>query len=156
MHPPASASRKAVAETPKEAGRRFEVLCPPSPARSARESLKGVPSTTEGVELIKYMKKSKLIIHVYLCFMRCILLKPVLKYMSHTIYHLNHFFQHTIQWHELAGIPNLQDLISDELRWSCYNTNRIKASQCNQSACLKTIPHHSPWKHSLPRESYLA
>ena len=59
VHTPAGASRKAVAKTPKEAGQRFKVLCSPSPAPRARESLKGVPSTM--VELIKYMKNSKLI-----------------------------------------------------------------------------------------------
>ena len=89
--------------------------------------------------------------------MRCILLKPVLKYTYHTIDHLNHFCQHTTQWHELAGSPAsgtycLMSWGGAAVRW----TESKHHEECNQSAHLETISHPSPWKNYLPWENYLA
>ena len=89
--------------------------------------------------------------------MRCILLKPVLKYTYHTIDHLNHFCQHTTQWHELAGSPAsgtycLMSWGGAAVRW----TESKHHEECNQSAHLETISHPSPWKNYLPWENYRA
>ena len=49
---------------------------------------------------------------------------------------------------DTAGVPNLQDLMPDDLRWSRCNNNRNKVhNKCN---ALESSPNHppslSPWK----------
>ena len=42
-----------------------------------------------------------------------------------------------------AGVPNFQDLLSDDMRWRWCNNNRNKVhNECNAL--------ESPWKHPLP------
>ena len=54
-----------------------------------------------------------------------------------------------------AGVFNLQDLMSDDLRWSWCNNNRNKVhNKCNALESspkhLQPSPHPHPWKNCLP------
>ena len=46
-----------------------------------------------------------------------------------------------------AGVPNLRDLMPDELRWNWCNNNRNKVDI--KYNALESSPHSSPWKNCL-------
>ena len=53
-----------------------------------------------------------------------------------------------------AEVPNPQDLMSDDVRWSwCDNTRHKVHDRCLSHP--KIIPHPSPWKNCLPRKQSL-
>ena len=50
-----------------------------------------------------------------------------------------------------AGVPNLQDLIPDDLRWGWCNNNRKVQSKCNM---LELSPNHSSLTWSMEKFSH--
>ena len=54
-----------------------------------------------------------------------------------------------------TGVPSLQDLMSDNLRWGwCNNTGNKVHNKCKALKSSQTIPHQAcPWKNSLPRKT---
>ena len=55
----------------------------------------------------------------------------------------------------IPGVPHLWDLMSNDLRWNWYNSNRNKVqNKCNVLESSKNpfaLPIQSPWKNCLPR-----
>ena len=53
-----------------------------------------------------------------------------------------------------AGVPNLQDLMPDDLRWSWCNNSRNKG-YCKCVTIVKPPPHSGPSKNYLPQNRSL-
>ena len=64
-----------------------------------------------------------------------------------------------------SGVPNLQDQVPDDLRWSWYSNNRNKVhNKCNdwiipitpKPSSRNHHPHPGLWKNCLPRNHSMA
>ena len=57
--------------------------------------------------------------------------------------------------HPRSGVPSLQDLMPDDLRWSWYNNRNKVHNKCNMlESSWSHSPHASLWKNCLPQNWY--
>lgn len=54
-------------------------------------------------------------------------------------------------WSCRTGVPNIWDLMSDNLRWSWCNNNNKVCNECNALEPFQNHPPPHPWKNCLPR-----